>query len=261
VDQTTSTPGGCFVGVTPGDSPWHPPATDPALLDSEVHVWRAALDRPAPSLRQFERLLAPVELGRARRRCAVRDQDRFIAAHGLLRVILSRYLDVAPARLRFRFNQYGKPFLAPPPGSIPLAFNMAHSHGLALYAVARSGQVGIDLQRIRPDIDCDRLARWFCCAAGRAALDALPASLRYKAFFVCWTRKEAYLKARGVGLAHPPGQVDVGLRAGGPPAEECARMALYRADGWEIRDLAPGPGYTGALAVAGYGWRLRCWQL
>lgn len=246
-------------------SPTDPAATgpapagpgDPRASPREVHLWRIPLDRPEEAVAGLGRVLDPEEARRAGRFRLERHRRRFVVGRGALRVILSRYLDAPPSRLAFRYGDFGKPALAGPEGAPPLQFNLAHSHELGLLAVTLDRRVGVDLERVRPMDRIDRLVGRRFSALERAAFAALPAAERLGAFFRAWTRKEAYLKATGLGLSFPLDRFDVSL---GP--SEPAR--LIRVDGrpeeaarWSLHDLAPGPDYLGALAVEGTGWRLR----
>jgi len=234
---------------------WEPPPVDLVLPDDEVHVWQVVLDLPASSVRRLHRVLAANEIDRAGRIQGAGSRNRFIAAHGLLREILCRYLDAEPDQLRFCYGPCGKPSLAAPPGAGELTFNLAHSHGLALCAVARGRELGVDLERIRRESGWERMARHYLSASERATLGALPAHMRCAAFFKYWTCKEAYVKAIGAGQSQSFSQVTVGLRADG-----AAVLCVDGGMGWSVQVLALDRGYAAALVVEGHGWRLRCWQ-
>jgi 4'-phosphopantetheinyl transferase len=183
-----------------------------------------------------------------------------VVAHGLLRTILSRYVDVEPGRLQFRRGDRGKPYLAPVAGSDLLKFNMSDSVDLALFAITHEREVGVDVERVRSIVEAQDIAREFFSPQEYATFCTLPAEQRREAFFACWTRKEAYLKARGQGLYLPFDQFDVSLT----PGESAALLGTSgdprEASRWSLRELCPGPGYAAALAVAGRGWQVKCWQ-
>lgn len=240
--------------------PWSPPPAALTLDENEVHVWRASLDLTASRIQSLERTLSPDECGRAGRFHFERDRRRFIVAHGLLRAILARYLGTEPGQLQFRYDPHGKPALAVDSGGGGLRFNLSHSHRVALYAVARGREVGIDVERIRTAVDVEQIAERFFSPREVAALRVLPPEVRTEAFFTCWTRKEAYVKARGKGLALPLDQFAVSLTPGEPAALLSVRGMLQETSRWSLRALAPGPGYVAALAVEGHSRRLRCWQ-
>jgi 4'-phosphopantetheinyl transferase len=243
------------------DHSWLSPPTDLALPGDEVHVWRASLDLPAPSVQSLQRTLAADELSRVERLNFPRDRQRFIVARGTLRAILSRYLDMDPGQLRFRYGDHGKPSVVPTSGQETLHFNLSHSNGLALYAVARDRQIGIDLERMCPVAEAEQIAERFFSAREKAVFRTLPADLKCEAFFTCWTRKEAYIKARGAGMSLPLDQFDVSLIPGEPAVLLSTRGDPREALRWSLRELTPGPGYVAALVVEGHGWHLVRWQL
>lgn len=189
-----------------------------------------------------------------------RDRNHFIVAHGLLRLILSRYLNIEPSDLRFCYSPYGKPMLAKEFDGDRLRFNLSHSHGLALYAVTRARELGIDIERIRPDLTYEQLAERFFSPREVAALRAVPTSRRLGAFFSCWTRKEAYIKARGEGLSFPLDHFDVSLAPGEPATLLSTIGDPLETRRWSLRELDLAPGYAAALAVEGHDWRLKFWQ-
>jgi 4'-phosphopantetheinyl transferase len=242
------------------DELWLPPPADLRLPSDEVHVWRAPLDLDASSMAELQRTLATDELDRMARFYFQKDRDHFIVGRGLLRTILGRYLNTEPAALRFCYNFYGKPALATEFGDGRLRFNMSHAHGLALYAVTCDREIGVDVEYIRTDFACEEIAERFFSPYENAVLRALPADTKYMAFFTCWTRKEAYIKARGMGLSLALDQFDVALTPGEPAAVLNTREDPHEALRWSLQELIPGSGYVAALAVAGHTWRLSSWQ-
>jgi 4'-phosphopantetheinyl transferase len=187
-----------------------------------------------------------------------RDRDRFIIARGALRKILSRYLCVAPGQIRFTYSPYGKPALAE--AAHELSFNVSHSHEVALYAVTLGREVGLDVEFIREDFASMEIAEHFFSREEVAALRALPSHLQTLAFFNCWTRKEAYIKARGEGLSHPLDQFAVSCAPGEPAAILSSKSDPLEVSRWWLHELRPGPGYAAALALQGGSRRLSLWQ-
>ena len=200
------------------------------------------------------------ECQRAERYVFAKDRTHFVVARGLLRVLLGRYLGQDPPHLRFIYGPHGKPALATDTGGGALRFNVSHSHGLALYAITRGREVGVDVERIRPEVAQEKIAERFFSPREVTLLRALPAQLQATAFFACWTRKEAYIKAKGEGLALPLDQFDVSLVPGEPAVLLRAAWDPQEAARWSLQDLAPAPGYRAAVAVAGHDWRLTCWD-
>ena len=236
------------------------PAEDLILSSDEVHVWRASLDLPGSCIQRLKLTLSADELNRAERFHFQRDRHHFIVARGLLRAILGRYLRLAPHQLRFSYTPYGKPTLANETNRDRLQFNLSHSGEFAIYAMARDRRVGIDLEFVRPLANAEELAQRFFSEREHAVFRALPASLKQKAFFTCWTRKEAYIKAIGEGLSLPLDAFDVSMAPGEPAAILSAQGDPREAARWSLEELTPGIGYVATIAVEGQGWRLACWQ-
>jgi 4'-phosphopantetheinyl transferase len=240
---------------------WTVPPQKLVLDTDDIHIWRAELDMPEEHVRALEQILAIDERTRARRFRFPEGRMHFIAARGILRTILGYYLDQHPSLLQFSYNEYGKPFLATSNEDTTFSFNVTHSHGLALYAIARRGRaVGIDLEYIQPERADLAIAERFFSRYEANTLRTLPASQQTLAFFHCWTRKEAYVKACGSGLSLDLSLFDVSLTPGEPAAllntreqgEDVGECSLY--------ELEPGSGYVGALAVKGRPCRLVYWQ-
>jgi 4'-phosphopantetheinyl transferase len=242
---------------------WVNPPTDTPLADGEVHLWRASLVQPPDALRRLHSTLAPDEAGKAARYHFPRDRDHYIAARGLLRRLLGRYLAQPPASLQFSYGAYGKPSLdgASAVAAPDLRFNVSHSHELVLYAFARGRELGVDIEHVRPDLAGEDIAARFFSAREVSMLSALPAEARSQAFFNCWTRKEAYIKARGEGLSHPLDAFDVSLIPGEPAALLGTRGDLRELTRWSLHALDVGADYAAAVAVQGTGHALRLWQL
>ncbi len=225
------------------------------LEENVIHIWRATLDLPSSGFQDLQRTLSIDEYARADRFRHHRDRNRFIVARGLLRVILASYLQRDPSRLRFRYGPHGKPALNMKSTGEAPSFNLAHSDGIALYAVTRGRELGVDLERIRPDRADTEVAKHFCSPMEMAALRALPKDRRPEAFFACWTRKEAYIKARGGGLSISLKQFSVAISGEESPV-------LLHHDGnhsersrWSLLGLNLYQGWAAALAVEGRDWR------
>ncbi len=242
------------------DHVWNPPPPALTLSSHDVHVWRTSLELSAEHVQRLRQTLAANEIARADRFYFERDRKRFTVARGVLRAILSCYLDVEPSQLGFSYSGYGKPALATAPGKDSLRFNVSHSHELALYAITRGREVGIDIEHIRANVASDAIAERHFSSREVATLRALPAHLRREAFFTCWTRKEAYIKARGEGLSLPLDRFDVSLAPGEPAALLRTLGDPGEASRWALQALTPGGGYVAAVVVEGHDWQLTCWQ-
>jgi 4'-phosphopantetheinyl transferase len=239
---------------------WESPPGKLALDRREVHVWRGRLDLEAETLGRLWAILSPDEQNRAKRYRFAKDRDAFVAARGMLRGILSRYLDLSPEALRFDYSVHGKPFLPGELDGARLRFNLSHSHGLALCAVASRREVGIDVEYQRPELADESIAERFFSAREITTLRLLPSSLQRAAFFACWTRKEAYMKAVGRGLTIPLDRVEVTLAPGETVALLSTEGGPADAGRWSLRELEPGAGYAAAVVVEGHDWQLRCWN-
>ncbi|QXD15524.1 4'-phosphopantetheinyl transferase superfamily protein [Rhodocaloribacter litoris] len=237
------------------ETAWQIPPADVGLDPGEVHVWRVSLAGvPPPAL---ARVLSPDERARADRFVYDVHRHRFVTARGVLRHLLGRYLGCDPAVLRFNYGPRGKPALAAPDGT-PLRFNVSHSHELALVAVACGREVGVDVERCDPRRAAEDIAARFFAPEEVAAFRALPPGERVAGFFNAWTRKEAYMKATGQGLALGLDRFCVSLAPGAPPALLSTAWNPPDAARWSLHALDPGPGYAAALAVEGHGLTLRC---
>lgn len=235
---------------------WTAPPPAPVADAGAVHVWRVRLDRlPDP----YAPLLDADERARAARFVFERHRRRFTVARGVLRQVLGRYLGVDPREPAFDYGDHGKPALRHPAGTA-LRFNVSHSHELALIAVTAGRDLGVDVERIDPERAAVSIAERFFAPAEVAVFRALPPEDWVPAFFNCWTRKEAYMKATGRGLSLGLDRFRVSLAPGEPAA--LVETAWNPADAarWSMRALDPGPGYAGALCVEGTGWRLRCFE-
>lgn len=218
------------------------------LTCNDVHVWQTSLRTSAARHDQFYATLAPDERARAARFHFPEHRARFIAAHGALRDILSRYLNLPADQLTFSTNPHGKPTLADP-NHAWLQFNLSHSGDLALIAVARDHPVGIDVEHLTPPADFPRLVEQFFSANENAAFRALPESRRAAAFFAGWTRKEAYVKALGTGVSLPLDQFDVTMDPDAPARLLADRRHPHHVETWFLHTFTPAPAYLASLAI------------
>ncbi len=224
-----------------------------SLLADEVHVWSVPLAVSQRRLRVLQRLLADEERLRADRYAHGPSREQFIVARAMLRVLLGRYLGLAPQEVRLEATPTGKPCLA----GGELHFNVSHTHGLALYALTRRGEVGIDVEQLRCCPTHLDLAARFFTPREAGALHRLPPGRSEEAFFHVWTRKEAFLKAIGLGLSHGLERFEVSV-----PPDDPARLLHIDGDpaaaaAWSLFALEPAPGYVGTLASQGPPPRLR----
>ena len=229
---------------------WHRPAGLPRLGQDEVHIWKAGLMPSRERLEALARTLSREELARAGRFHFTEDRERFILSHGILRELLSRYLNTRPECVALTTGPFGKPQLAESCGGKELRFNMSHSGAMALYAFSLDRELGVDLEQFRSIPDRDRIIARFFSGSERKFLSTLPAHEREEAFFRFWTAKEAYIKGTGKGLSQPLDGFSVVMT-------ECGEVRLEdrwvdekgKNAYWDILNLSPETGYKAALAV------------
>ncbi len=222
------------------------------LASNEVHIWAARLDKPTIGLVKLRATLSADERARAARFQFRKDADAYVIGRGILRDILGAYLRLKPEEVAFDYNQHGKPALV----CGKLNFNLSHSGQLALYAISAERNVGVDVEMIRPLDDLDGVSTGNFSILENRVLQSVPKIERLQAFFNCWTRKEAFIKAIGDGLAYPLDQFDVTLR----PDEkaELLRIGNDNQPDWSIYDVTPMKGYVGSVAAPGKGWQSVC---
>ncbi len=195
--------------------------------------------------------LSPLEVERAVNFHFQKDRDRYVASHGILREIIRSYTGKNPSCLSFTRNAFGKPFLSIDDNIISLSFNLSHSHDLAVYALTLKRQIGIDIEFMRSDSARDRTAEYGFSPREVAQLRSLPAASQTKAFFNCWTRKEAFIKAQGEGWSIPLNQFDVSLIPDKPACLLRTEWDTNEAKRWSLSDLNVNKEYAAAVAVVG----------
>lgn len=237
--------------------PWQAPPGVLTLQHDEVHVWRASLQMAQSRIETLSKVLSSDELCRAARFHFQKNRDHFMVGRALLRVILARYKDVEPSELRFVSGLYGKPFLDNSFHKTELSFNLSHSQDFALYAIVKNRQVGVDIEYFNKKLQCRDLVERFFSAKEKDLWNSAPKEKSHEVFFSCWTRKEALLKAMGVGLSVDPRTIDTA-----PDELICRRKPDHGSETqhWSIVDFDPGFGYMAALAVEGEGWQRKYWQ-
>ena len=223
--------------------PWQSAPSALRLAPADVHVWRLHIDEVDSEERRLESLLSSDERARAERFAFADIRRSFVVTRGVLRWLLARYVDEDPRRLRFRYGPHGKPALEVRPGDQAPQFSLSHSHGLALFAITRGREVGIDVERIRDNVACDDLAERFFAPPETAALRRLPEASRRRAFFAYWARKEAIVKANGDGLAGSGSSVVLS-------PNRC----------WRVEDVYPVDSYAAAVAASGDQWQITFYE-
>jgi|CXWL01.1.fsa_nt_gi 4'-phosphopantetheinyl transferase len=244
----------------PAQPRWEGASPDRLAAD-DIQLWLFSLDRPPLRLDHLRELLSPDERARADRFRFEIHRRRFTAGRGLLREALGRWLGAEPRSLVFRYGAKGKPSLSTP--SAPdLRFNLSHSQDLGLLAVAWGRELGVDVEACRPLEDAAGLVERFFAPGERAAFSALQAERRLAGFYSGWTRKEAYVKARGDGLSLPTTSFEMTVDPDGPAALLAFAAEPTEVERWTFTALDPAPDFLGALAVEASGGTLveRTWR-
>ena len=216
--------------------------------EQEVLVWPVRIFPSRAAARHFQALLTPDETERAESFRFDYLRQSFVIARGVLRTVLGRYLGISPDGVQFQYGARGKPALA---GHTRLRFNASHSGNLAVFAFSLDCELGVDIEQIRPMPEMREIAERFFCPDEQSELCSLPAHERDSAFYRCWTRKEAFLKALGDGLYAPLDSLRVTLRAADPARLVHIAGDAHAAQAWTLHDLLVDPEYAAALAYKG----------
>jgi 4'-phosphopantetheinyl transferase len=235
------------------------PAAPPQvrLKTGEVHLWLLNLRDFAGQLSRLHSLLSTHELARAARYHFPADRDAYITRHGVLRLILGRYLQQAPAAVEFRYSARGKPETT----ADNLHFNDSHSGDFVLYGVTAACPLGVDIEKVKPIPDFEEIAANYFSPREVETMRALAAEMRMQAFYAAWTRKEAFLKATGEGIAENLPRVEVTLK----PEEQPEILAVpgdpFARAAWKLKTFRPAPGYLGAAAFRHSDLKLHAWSV
>lgn len=241
------------------DSIWLNPPSQIHINDDEVHIWRVPLTFSGWAGGKLGDLLSAEETKRAECFRFHKDRIRYIVSHSALRSILGAYLNMNGRRLIFSCNKYGKPFLSENSETLPIQFNFSHAGDYALVAITLERAIGVDIEYIQGDVEIADISRFFSDPE-KELMEGLGSVERPLAFFNCWTRKEAYIKARGQGLTYPLNRFEVSLRPGDP-------AKLIRVDKepdevfrWRMEDIYVAPDYSATLVVESGGCSTKHWQ-
>lgn len=237
---------------------------DLELSPGEIHIWSVQLDPPPDIVERLGRSLSADEWERANRFRFDKHRRQYVVGRGVLRGLVAAYTGTRPEAVRFRYGERGKPYLADSTSGLEL--NLSNSDEMALVGFVRGLEIGVDIEFLKPMPDCEQIAERFFSASERDVLRALPADRKEEAFFNCWTRKEAYLKAVGTGLAVPLDSFDVTLAPGEAPRMLTLEGDAERAARWYFEHFRPAEKYIGSLAIegdppGGGGWRVETWAL
>ena len=240
---------------------WCSPPDKLVISKYDVHVWKADIEKLAASLHTFAAILSYEERRRAERYRFERDRVRYIIAKGVLRIIIGNYyLTIDPTQIEFCYGTHGKPFLEKRFGDGKFHFNQSDSNGIVLYAFAIDRQIGIDLEYIRDIVDAQSIVANNFSEYEKKSFNALPTKDKKEAFFKCWTRKEAYIKAIGKGLYYPLDQFDVSVSPNEPPKIIRIDGSSAEASKWTLADVTTHSDYSAALAFEGVGAAMQLYE-
>jgi 4'-phosphopantetheinyl transferase len=234
---------------------WSARVKDLVLPEGEIHIWRANLDIETPVLDRLKAVLSPDEQSRAARFHFAHDRDHFTACRGALRELLGAYLNISPGAVEFCYGLYGKPTLRVDDSQRWTRFNASHAGGLAVLAFSRGREVGIDLEPIMEAFPGEEIAARYFSAQELAELRALPLSQRSEGFSLCWTRKEAYAKALGLGLQIKLNSFSVSLTPGQPEALQSEDSCR-----WILSSFRPASHFVAAVVSEGPECEMRYWD-
>ena len=228
-----------------------------AMEDRTIHVWGFSLNGSLSFVERCRFWLSEDERGRADRFISQQDQRRFVLAHGGLRAVLGRYLGVGPDAVELDRSEAGKPFVRKEwRGQSPITFNMSHAHGRALIAVSKGREVGVDLERIRSDVEVVKLSKRYFAPSEQASIMELAQEQRAPRFFRYWVTKEAVLKAQGIGL-RALSQCEIILGADGVGAAILVPAGSPLQNNWRVRLLSCDEGWEAAVAAQGVDWAVQ----
>lgn len=225
-----------------------------------IDVWRIPTTLDDEHVARFESMLSSAQRQRAGRLRIVEKRDQYIITQGLTRIVLGRMLNTRPEALEFIRGTKGKPYLDGEFSDAGVQFNMTHTSHMALVAIARNREVGIDIERIRENLQWQKLARRYFSESEYAGFSELPEESRLRAFFTCWTRKEAVLKAIGTGLGGGLASFDVSVDPDAAPELLANRWNGRFHGDWSMAQLAPGDAYVATLVGEHGGFTVRCWD-
>jgi 4'-phosphopantetheinyl transferase len=230
------------------------------LSAEQVDVWRISTSLHDHGLAEFYSVLAPEQRTRAERMRVSEKRKQYVVAHGLTRMLIGQRVGADPRALEFHRGPKGKPYLGGDFAGAGIQFNMTHTSHMALVALALNREIGIDIERLRENLQWEKLAQRYFSPLEYSGYSTLPEADRLRGFFTCWTRKEAVLKAIGTGLGGGLASFDVSVDPDASPALLDNRWDGRFHGNWTLHQIQPGPGYVATLAAERDGFQVRCWE-
>ena len=230
------------------------------LCRGEVHIWLIELDAEPDLLNAWRGTLSEDEQRKANRFHFARDRNRYIAGRGQLRELLATYLEITPAEVHFAYGPSGKPKLAESSDASKVHFNLSHCENIALLGVTYDAEIGTDIERVRKVQDRDLVAKYFFAPREFDRLMGIADSHSEEAFFRCWTRKEAFLKARGTGITEGLHAFEVDFADERRASFTAMKPEFGAISDWSLEAIHLGAGWTGAVAVCTPQINTHCWR-
>ena len=239
---------------------WDKPPEGLQLDSAYIDIWRTRIDLPKNEIESYATTLSEEEKERAARFTFPNKYEEYVVSRGLLRKVLSHVLKQAATEFQFEYTESKKPYLLQKYFDQTLSFNISHSHGQALVAVSLNRNIGIDIEKIRAEVEYEKLALRFFSAAEHHQLMQIPADERARSFFAIWTRKEAFVKAIGKGIAFGLSEFDVNISPEEPPVMLATRWNPEDVSLWSMATIDTENNFMATLATDGGDFQLRCWQ-
>jgi 4'-phosphopantetheinyl transferase len=239
---------------------WSRPPAKLQLDKRYIDVWQSPVRLPAEQLEKYANSLSAEERQRAAKFAIPDKYEEYVVSHGLLRKSLAHVLGRAVSEFEFDYGASRKPFLKKTDASQNPVFNISHSHGQVLVAISMNRNIGVDIEKIRNNVEYEKLALRFFSAAEHAALMQLPETQRVAAFFATWTRKEAFVKAVGKGIAFGLSEFEVNIDPLESPKMLVTRWDPTDVEKWLLASIETENDYFATVASDGGQFQLRCWQ-
>lgn len=236
---------------------WLNPPDILTLSDEEAHIWRADLELDECFQSSLLQLLSPDEKNRAHKFRFAKDRRNFIAARGILRTLIGKYLKLKPAEISFQYNEFGKPGIV---NNNYLHFNISHSQNVALFAFTKKFNIGVDVEFVNPNIEVKDIATNFFSENEILKLLVLPEKQQTLGFFNCWTRKEAFIKAVGEGLSFPLDKFEVSLEPDKPAKLLATDWDPKAVLNWSMYSMSPREDFVGSLVIEGLVEKVKFWN-